>query len=247
MTRAVHSLLLCLLLLFAAPSSIARPIVADANPRKINIDHNFKGLNVLVYGAREDAGNIVVVVRGPKHDQVLRRKGKVLGVWTNVENFELSDLSSFYAVASMRPLATIQNDTLLEQLEVGVDNVSIPHDYSMSIRKHGRIKESVIELMQNKGLYTSDDYDISFWGETLFRTFITFPKNISYGTYNIDVYLFNNGLLTSFQTMPIIVEKVGFEAFLHNFAYSRPLLYGCVSVIIALSIGLIVGTVFARR
>jgi uncharacterized protein (TIGR02186 family) len=239
--------LVAIALVLVPAVSHARPMVADVNPRKIDIDHNFKGLNLLAYGARNDAGNIVVVVRGPKEKQILRKKGRVFGVWTNVENFELDDLYSYYAVAAMRPLTSVQNDMLLKKLEIGTSNIAITPDEDSTAAENQKIQQSAVNLMQNKALYSGKDYEISFWGDTLFRTFINFPKNITNGVYNIDIYLFNDGLLRSYQTMPIYVDKVGFEAFINEMAHKRPMLYGVISVLMAVVIGLLVGTMFSRR
>ncbi len=171
----------------------------------------------------------------------------MLGVWTNVKNIELNNLYSYYAVASTKPLSSIQNDSLLKQLEIGVENIDVTKDEDISFKKKEQIKNSVIELMRGKNLYSKDNYEVSFWGETLFRSFVDFPKNISNGIYDIDVYLFNNGQLRTYQTMPVIVEKVGLEALITNMAHKRPLLYGLACVQLALIIGLVVGSLFARR
>jgi len=222
-------------------------MIVDINPRKINIDHDFKGISLLVYGARNDAGNIVIVVRGPRENQILRRKGRVLGIWTNVENIKLDDFYSYYSVSSMKPLTSVQNDMLLKNLEVGLDNIDISYGDPVSPKKLAKLKRSSIKLMKGKGLYREDDYDISFWGETLFRSFIEFPKNISKGTYDIDVYLFNDGLLHSYQTLPVIVEKVGVEAYVQDMAMQSPALYGVMCVALALVIGWLAAWFFSKR
>jgi len=232
---------------FAPQLSSARSIVADVNPRKIDIDENFKGTSLLIYGARNDAGNIVMVIRGPREKEILRKKGKVLGIWTNVKNVSLEGLYTYYAVASMRPLTAVQNDNLLKQLQIGEDNIDFSREPDIKPTSLDKVKNSVIEMMQRKHLYSRENYDISFWGETLFRTYINFPKNITNGIYNIDIYLFNDGLLRTYQTMPVIVEKVGLESFITEMAHKRPLLYGLICVMLALGIGLIVGSIFSRR
>lgn len=231
--------------LFSA-NSFAMPISADINPRKINIDQSFKGMELLVYGARSEAGNIVVVVRGPKEKQILRKKGKVFGIWTNVKNMEIENLYSMYSVSSMSNLTAVQNDKVLDSLEIGLDNIKIVKDGEIS-PKGSNIQQSVIGLMQAKNLYDSEENNIALWGETLFKTFIEFPKNITSGIYNVDICLFNSGILSNFQTMPIIVEKVGIEAYVHNSALKHPLIYGLVCVFSALILGLTVGLIFARK
>lgn len=241
-----------LFLLLVAHSSecFARQVLADVMPRKIDIDHNFKGIKVLVYGVQNDVGNVVIVVRGPKVNQILREKGKVLGVWTNITNLKVKDFYNYYALAATNGLDAINNTSLLKNLEVGLDNINFEPVKSRDIigtENKDELKNAAIRLMQSKGLYSKDDYDILYWGETLFRTFIDFPKNISKGVYNIDVYLFNDGQLQSFQSLPIIVDKVGFEEFVYNSAHENSLLYGIVSVLIAIFLGLGVGLLFGKR
>ncbi len=227
----------------------ARPVVADAFPRKIDIDHKFKGLDVLVYGARNDAGSIVIVVRGPKKDYLLRKKGKVAGIWTNIYTKEIKDLYSLYSISTMRNLEDLNNNSLLKSLGIGLNsmNYQVVNNYGKESLDPEMVKSEANQLMQQKGLYTGSDNEILFWGETLFRSFIKFPKNIIRGVYNIDIYLFNDGLLNSYQTLPIIVEQVGVEAFLHDFAYNHSLFYGVISVLIALFMGWLASVLFGRR
>jgi len=246
MINKITKILFLFMMLYPVQSS-ASALVADVNPRQIDIDKSFKGAKILVYGARNDPGNIVIVVRGPRETQMLRKKGKVLGVWTNTENIRLKDVYSFYAISSLKPLTSVQNDELLKTLEIGEDNIYIYGKDKLNLMDPAEIRDSAIKLMQSKGLYSDGNYNISFWGGTLFRTFIDLPKNISKGRYSLDVYLFDDGMLRFYQTMPIMVDKVGIEALVSEMALKRPLSYGLISVFIALFIGLLVGTVFSSR
>lgn len=238
---------ICFLLLVPI-NSYSRALIADSYPRKINIDHNFKGIKILLYGAKNEYGDIVVVVRGPKRDFVLREKSKVAGVWTNTKNIELDDFYSFYSIASTKPLEKIKNTPLLKDLKIGARNLKIGSvDEIDSPTKALEYKDVTIKLMEESKLFSSSGNELAFWGETLFRTFIEFPKNIVKGEYSIDLYLFNDGLLSNFQSMPIIVEQVGFEAFLHDLAHERSLLYGIICVLIAITLGWATGVLFGKR
>lgn len=55
-----------ILILFLPFLVSAKPIVADLALRSIEIDTNFTGIDILLFGARDDAGDIVIVVRGQK-------------------------------------------------------------------------------------------------------------------------------------------------------------------------------------
>lgn len=230
-------------------NSYSRPVLVDANPRKIDIDHNFRGTEVLVYGVQNDVGNVIIIVRGPKTKQVLREKGKVAGIWTNINNLEVENFYNFYAVASTINLEEVDNATILRNFEIGAENIKFDTKKQgvTKAKKSKELKEAAIRLMQAKELYTEENYEILHWGDSLFRSFIEFPKNITKGMYNIDVYLVTDGQITGFQTLPISVDKVGFEEMVYNTAYEQPYLYGFVCVFIAIAFGLFVGLLFGRR
>lgn len=248
------SLILLLIILTLATVShtanASRPIVADAFPRKINIDHNFTGIDILLYGIKNESGDLVIVVRGPRRDFTFRKKGKVGNlIWTNVENVDIKDFYSFYYISSMSDVAEIDNQHLLSQLEIG-DNLLKNSKYYPDITNENdrkELAENLSTVMQQRGSIDIRTEEIFFWGQSLFRTFVHFPKNIVKGSYNIDVYLFDGGVLKSFQSMPIFVEKVGLEAFVYKMAHESSLLYGLTCVFIALFLGALSSILFGRK
>jgi hypothetical protein len=68
--------------LLAAPSW-AQELIADISERRIDITTGFSGAEVLVFGAIEGEGDVVVVARGPSQNMVLRRKERQFGIWIN--------------------------------------------------------------------------------------------------------------------------------------------------------------------
>jgi uncharacterized protein (TIGR02186 family) len=234
---------------FALPSkSYARAIIADLSPRKIDISHDFLGTKILVYGARNDAGNIAIVVRGPEKDYLVREKKKVAGIWVNGDAARFNDISSFYSASLMSSLEKIRNDNLLDKLEIGLKSKKfVPvHKTDITINDE-KFQDALKSHLERKNLFNATPYEISFWGETLFRSSIDFPKNILPGVYHVDVYLFNDGLLSSVQSTPLIVDKVGFEAFVYNFAHTNSALYGAICVLMAIFLGFFARVLFARE
>ncbi|HEX3065649.1 MAG TPA: TIGR02186 family protein, partial [Dongiaceae bacterium] len=77
---------LLLLLAFsglATPAKAAEPLVADLSNHLIAITTGFTGAQVLLFGATDGPGDVVVVVRGPTGRAVVRRKDRVFGIWIN--------------------------------------------------------------------------------------------------------------------------------------------------------------------
>jgi uncharacterized protein (TIGR02186 family) len=233
--------------LLAPNFAYSRAIIADLNPRKIEIKHDFLGTQILVYGARNDAGSIAVIVRGPEKTFLVRQKQKVAGIWMNVDSVEFKNTPSFYSASLMSSLSKIRNDNLLKNLKIGIKNQDLQNNLAEnSAIKIDDFEQALISYLERKKLFNPEPYQIAFWGETLFRTSIDFPRNILPGVYNIDVYLFNDGLLSSVQSTPLIVDKVGFEAFVFNFAHTNKASYAALCVLMAFLIGFMARFLFAR-
>ncbi len=242
-------ILITLLGLGIPQQSLARPVVADLAIRAIEIDHNFNGVDILLFGAREDIGDIIVVARGPEQNYSVRKKERVMGIWANTSEALFNRAYGYYAVASSKPLDALKNDALLSALGIGINHLPFysPTRGKESAESLGEFRQAFIRQKQAKGLYAGELERISFWGETLFRTVLKFPKNIMKGKYTVEVYLFNDGQLTAMQSTPIKVSKTGFEAYVYDIAHRRPLLYGMVAVVIALAAGWLASFIFHNR
>ena len=60
------------------------------------------------------------------------------------------------------------------------------------------------------------------------------------------MYLFREEKLLSRFTVRLTLEREGLERHLHAFAYRLPMLYGIVTVMIAVGAGLLASTVFRK-
>jgi uncharacterized protein (TIGR02186 family) len=238
MLRAL--LFMALLLMPAAVH--AKPLVADASLHAIAIDSGFTGTSILLFGARQGAGDILVVVRGPLMDTVVRKKERVSGMFVNRHSMEYQDVPSFYALASTYPIESLEGQELLARL--GIGQRSLAMRYSLPGDEH--FWTALVGERQRKRLYTPKPAPISFMGETLFKTIIQFPETIARGEYTAEVYLINHGELISMQSTPIEVKKRGFDAFVFDTAHNYPLTYGLVAVMIAVIIGWLAATLLKR-
>lgn len=245
-SNITYLFLFALLLCFIFPSnSSARPVIADLSLRQIEIDSGFTGTDVLLFGARNDPGDIVVVVRGPEKSYIVRKKERSFGVWVNKKQMFLQDLNGFYVVAANRPLEAIQNDYLLDSLKIGIDSSALPKEGEPTA-DYTEFSQAFLKKQQSENLYLPSVQEISMMGDTLFRTVIRFPENITRGVYTAEIYLFSDGQLSGIQSTPIIVSKKGFDAVVYDFAYKYPLLYGIIAVSIALLAGWAAGQIFRK-
>jgi uncharacterized protein (TIGR02186 family) len=238
--------LLIITLVMTGAQAIARPMITDLSERKIDIDAQFTGKELLLYGARVEAGNIVVVIRGPEADFVVRQKEKVAGMWVNTQKIKFYDVTQFYRIASSAPLKEIEASQIIAANEIGKNSLRFQGKSNSSNLEKKLFEDAIVQKLMSEKLLNFDVIELPFLEGTLFRTQIDFPEKIADGTYTAEIYSFNDGQLQGMQSIPITVNKVGAEAFLYNSAHNYPLIYGLAAVVLAILMGMGAGRLFKK-
>ena len=233
-----------LLILFFQSSAFARPIISGISTNKINIDSNFTGQEILLFGAKGDVGDIIVIVRGPKKNYIINKKAEVFGIWHNQKRIEFDDVYSYYSFFSTSD--ELKNQKLLKNLQIGQKNIElqIPKKEREADKINFRIQ--LIKKMGQDNLYSENSDNIEFLDETLFKVMLTFPKNIARGEYLVEIYLIDDGNLTAFQAIPIYVNQVGFSAKINDMAYYNSFLYAVIALLLAITAGFVANIVFSK-
>lgn len=239
-------LLMAICLSLAASSAQANPIVADISTYRIAIDAGFTGIRMFIFGARNESGDVVVVIRGPESDFVVRKKVEVGGIWVNRDRLTFSGVPNFYAIAASKPLNTLQANALLDKLGIGDSALLAPPASNHDRTVFPEFSSAFLAYQNAHHLY-NESLPLGFMGETLFKTVIPFPDNIPKGDYTAEVYLISDGELAGMQTMPIRVEKTGFDAAVYDLAHQYALLYGMCAIALALLAGWTAGKLFGSN
>ncbi|MEL6549497.1 MAG: TIGR02186 family protein [Pseudomonadota bacterium] len=243
---------LCLLLLWAGPVLAQEDIVADLSQKQVAITTTFTGSEILIFGAVRRGGLVdvtfpleaVVTVSGPSEPVTVRRKDRVAGIWVNMAEVEVDAAPSFYAIASSAPLFDVLSHT--EDLRHGISK-------ARAIRLVGAagqvdnptdFREALIRIRQSEGTYNRDESGVTVLEETLLRASVGLPANLVEGDYAVRIFLTRNREVVSTFETTIAVEKVGLERFLYNLAHDRPLVYGIMSLVIAIAAGWLASAAF---
>ena len=240
MKQILAILLFLLLPLWATVS--AAPIISGISQNEIKIDSKFTGEKILLFGAKNEPGNIIAVVRGPKHNFLLNKKEKSLGIWHNSKQVTFYNAYSFYNLFAAFLGKELNQQNLLD-FEIGKHNLNFKTSETI---KNNITYSKFFDLMEKKNLYSTSTDSIVFLDDTLFSIAINFPANILEGVYNIEIYLVDNDTVISFQSIPVYVNKVGFNSQIAEFAKNQRVLYGLTSIIIAILVGFFVNYIFNR-
>ncbi|MCR4378163.1 MAG: TIGR02186 family protein [Rhodospirillales bacterium] len=244
------SLLLVLLAAPALNSARANSLEVDLAKPDVRLDVSFKGSELLLFGAKDLAGDIIVVVRGPRKDTSVRFKERIMGVWVATDEVIFAQTPAFYALASSRPIADLLPLSVLKKEKIGTEHLNLDVADKPDGINAARVKEFFAGLLRNmarKNLYTLEPGQINLVGNQLFRTDLWFPANVVVGDYAIDTYMIANGRIKSKRTTQLRVHKVGLEAQVYDFAHEQALLYGLLAIIIAVMSGWTANLVFKKR
>lgn len=236
-------LIAALLLLALPPKAGAEEIVLGLSQDEIGITATFDGDDILIFGAVRRDGpindaeplEVIIAVSGPLTPVTVRRKERVLGIWVNTAVVEVDAAPSFYAIATSAPIGeAISNvEDLRQKLTVrrAIRSVGAP------ILGAEAFTRALIRIRAAAGLYQTLVGAVAFDEQTLFRTAIQLPANLTEGDYSARVVLTRNGIVVDEHVVRIPVKKVGLERWLFNLSREEPLLYGLMSLAIAIAAG----------
>jgi uncharacterized protein (TIGR02186 family) len=247
MRRAAAAAWLALAAVAAGGPARAQELVVDLTDPVVAVTTGFVGAKLVLFGTTEGRGDIVVIVRGPAQDAVVRRKEKIAGIWINRAHAVFADVPAFYAVASNRPIDEFLPRNLADLHQIGVQSLDIdPHKTQEPRDDIGLFRNALVRNKQRDGLYSREIGNVTFLSPRLFRTAITFPANVPVGAYAVEVYLVRNREIAATQTTVLNVRKFGLEQGLYDFAHRHAAAYGLLAIVLAAVAGWLANVAFRR-
>lgn len=232
------------LLALAAPLR-SEEVVLGLSRDTVSITTSFEGSEILIFGAvKREAPilgdpplEVVITVAGPSRPVTVRRKERVAGIWVNTDALRIDLAPSFYAVATSGPL-----DEVLLETEDLRHKVSIPRAIRSvgappEVGDAGAFTDALVRIRERAGLYAMAEGAVELTDQTLFSAAIDMPANLTEGAYDTRVFLTRDGAVVAEFDTVIGVQKVGLERFLFTLSREQPLVYGLLSLAIAIAAG----------
>lgn len=236
--------LLLILTLVAVPLR-AEEVVLGLSQDQVSISTNFDGSEIIIYGAikreapilQDEPLQVIVTISGPQAPITVRRKDRVLGIWVNTDAMDVSAAPSFYAIATSAPWEEVLNEA--DDLR---HTVSIPRRIRSigawsQVANPQEFIDALVRIRMDNGLYVLAEGSVDLRESTLFNTSIHMPANLTEGEYETRVFLTRGGKVVSKYETSIDVRKVGLERWLFNLSRQQPLIYGLLSLAIAIAAG----------
>lgn len=221
-------------------------VLAALSQNAVGITADFTGSEIFVYGAvernrisdeRDDSIQIIIAVTGPDERVIVRKKSRKLGIWVNDASAEIDSAPSFYAVATSGPLDQILTETSDLRHRITIDKAIRLVGEARNVGDPSEFSDAIIRLRRASGIYFEKIGGVSIIERMLFQTRIELPANIVEGDYKAKVYLLREGRVIDDFATTIKVRKVGLERWIYNLAHEHSLLYGILSILVALLAG----------
>jgi len=240
-----------LFLMLAIPAK-AQQVIAGLSQNRIAITANFDGSEILIFGAvKRDAPvpdndelQVIVAVAGPSKPITVRRKERRFGIWVNVDAVEVSSAPSFYSIATTAPLSEVISADEDERYDVSITRAISAVPVQSSGLDAQNFTRALIRIRSSSGLYQVNPGSVTLEEDTLFRTSISLPSNLTEGVYSARIFLTRSGNVVDVFETQIDVQKVGLGRWLFALANERPLIYGLLSLFIAIAAGWTASAVF---
>lgn len=246
----MRRLLLALLITLLPLSGAAEEVVAGMSQNRIQITTNFDGSEILIFGAVKRQAplpdgpplQVIVTVQGPSAPVTIRRKDKRFGIWVNSASVEIDRAPSFYAVATSAPWKDVISE--VEDLRQKISISRAIRAVGLEREDRADFVEALIRIQRKKGAYYDLFGGVEVSEETLFRTSVKLPANLTEGEYLTRFFLTRGGKVIDVHESAIDVRKVGLEAFLFSLSREQPLVYGIMSLAIAIAAGWLASAAF---
>ncbi len=233
-------------------SSNAEKIVAGLSRDNIGITASFDGSQILIYGAvkrhaPESGGgplSVIVTLEGPLGPLTIRRKSRQFGIWVNTSSVGVAAAPSYYAIATSGPLNEILDPAVDMQQRISIPLAMRAFSGTVPVGDIKLFTEAMIRIREREGLYKLETGGVKLVENTLFRADFSLPANLTEGNYKARIFLLRGGRVIDKHQAGINVQKVGLERWLYTLAHQNAVLYGLLSLALAVCAGWAAAAVF---
>ena len=199
----------------------------------IEINSNFLGEEVIIFGKKDPENEIIIIFEGEKKDAFLNVKSKNNLLWKS-DLLSLNDTPNFFAIFSA-PKKSLNEIFLISEIK---NNHSLISDHTERLY---RIRSAMYakELFFENSL-TELDGD-------LFINKFQIPDNISAGDIDIHLYEVNNNILINHTIKKLKIQKKGVSHDLETLLKSHSLIYVLILVIFSIFFSVLSNFIFRKK
>ena len=199
----------------------------------IEINSNFLGKEVVLFGNKDKESSIIFIFEGEDKEAKLTTKVKEGYLWIN-KTQSLNNQPSFFAIFTT-PKKTLNEIFLLSTLKDKHPLISNPSVRLYEIRK----------AMKSKNLFIEEELE-NLNGNLFLKKFLI-PDNISPGNIKVYMYELKNNQIIKTSSKNLIIKKGGISFKLEELLKKESFIYIFILIVISLLLSLLTNLIFRRK
>ncbi len=245
------------LLVLAGPAAAApetrrgSEALLAVTPEEVRADLFFSGALLHVRGTVPEGHQAAVLCTGADGRLNLRRKGRVWGLfWMNTGEVAFDGVPSLYLLTTSAPVAQLAPADVLARLGTGLDALESRAAFEGPAADRKALFGELVRLKRGEGLYAVVEGGARLKpgasGMLEVAADLFLPARTPPGEYRVRLLSFQGGGGSVGSETSVVLRQTGFAAFTSRMAQERGLLYGIVSVVVAIAAGMLTGVIFGR-
>lgn len=222
----------------------------QAAPSDIKISLFYHGAAVEVKGQAAPGEDVLVkVTPSEQHEFHLKYKGKAAGIfWMKLGTLVFENLPSTYLLASSGPVEKVLDAEARTAENAGLD----------ALQKKAVIKAEkgampagdwfgqFIDFKKKEKLYNVAEGAVKVGADGSYSCTLAWPFQAPPGSYKIEAVTAKDGKVTGRAETALTVELTGIVALLAKMSSDSRVLYGIISIVVAVAAGFGVGMIFKK-
>jgi len=249
------SVLTILSLLFLAGgvrgNDSSNAIHLSLQPEHILMGAGYNGKQISISGTIPSEAEALVRVTGKAEHSKLKQKGRALGfLWMNLGSVEISNVPSIFLLYLPGSFHEAKEGDQQNWQNLGIGLQSIRQRASIIAQNgnHDQLFDEYVKLKKKSGLYDIAENSVHYGpengGKKSFNAKPTLPAALPQGIYQIEVFAIKDDKVEASAVHNLDAREIGEPAWISSLAYKHGILYGILSVLAAVIVGLLTGFLF---
>ena len=247
MKRLMYWFPLILLVISRGALAADDSMVTEMQTHHVDITTHFTGQNILIFGALSKPGDVIIKVTSPDESVALTHKAAAGPFWLDGGKLTVRGTPGLFYLLSSRPIDQIVTAEEQQRYGLHLHNALIKAQIDKPVpQSMGDWQAAFRSLKEHNGHYQKLPAAVKLVEKRLFSAIIELPAKIPLGTYHLDIYLVQNGQITSHQTRNLEVHQVQLERWIANAVNMHSWVFGVSFTVFAMVLGLTLGMVLRR-
>ena len=233
-----------------AQAQAAQAPTVALSPSRILLETFYSGAQVRVTGTAPSGAELLVTVKGPEAEEELNRKARVGPIWINRGKVHIGGAPSLFLSFGTRPARDLLARPVLDELQL--DEAAIREGMRISPEEFDQpvIRANFIGMKKNQNVYQEEAGSVKLGpagpAGAPYSLEFHWPRKAPPGSYKVEVFACRGGVVEATASSELVLEEVGFPAWMARLARERGSLYGLLSVLAALLAGFGIDFVASR-